>query len=318
MKILVTGGAGFIGSHLVERLLEAGYKVDNLDSFSDFYDPNIKRKNVRKASESSNYYLLEGDIRDKRYLDQVFEKTNYDLVIHLAAMAGVRPSIKEPVLYKEVNIDGTLNLLEECRKHNIRKFLFASSSSVYGNNKKLPFCETDNVDNPISPYATTKKAGELLCYTYNHLFNISVICLRFFTVYGARQRPDLAIHKFTRKIDAGEELVLFGDGSTSRDYTYIDDIIQGIMGAIKYLNSFNVYEIINLGESKTINLLEMVQIIEEEMGKECKYHFSEMQPGDVNITYADISKAKKLLNYYPQTEFREGIKQFIRWFNDNK
>jgi UDP-glucuronate 4-epimerase len=317
MRILVTGGAGFIGSHLVEKLLVEGHSVDNIDNFNTYYDPQIKRENISKSLPDKNFTLLEGDICDRRFLADVFDSHEYELVIHLAAMAGVRPSLEQPLLYSEVNIGGTQNLLEECRKRQIKKFLFASSSSVYGNNRSLPFNESDPVDNPISPYAATKKAAELLCHTYHHLYSISLICLRFFTVYGPRQRPDLAIHKFARLISQGHTLKLYGDGSTARDYTYIDDIISGIMGAVTYLKSNYCYEIINLGESKTINLLEMVNILSEEMGKEIRKEFVPMQAGDVQITYAAIDKARKLIGYDPQTGFREGIRKFLVWYNEN-
>lgn len=315
MRILVTGGAGFIGSHLVEKLLSDGHQVDNLDNFNDFYNPEIKRDNVYKCNSFSGYRLLEGDIRDCRFLTGIFDEREYDLVIHLAAMAGVRPSLQQPLLYSEVNINGTQNLLEECRRKGIRKFVFASSSSVYGNSRSLPFKETDNVDHPISPYAATKKAAELICHTYHHLYEISLICLRFFTVYGPRQRPDLAIHKFTDQISRGETLQLFGDGTTARDYTYIDDIINGVTGAIEYINKYHCFEVINLGESQTISLLEMVKIISDEMGRKVEREFLPMQPGDVMRTFADISKAKKMIGYDPQTDFRSGIRKFLNWYN---
>jgi len=317
MRILVTGGAGFIGSHLVENLLDAGNQVDIIDNFNDYYNPQIKRENISKSLTDKNCTLLEGDICDRSFLADVFTRHEYELVIHLAAMAGVRPSLEQPLLYSDVNIGGTQNLLEECRKKQIKKFIFASSSSVYGNNRSLPFCESDRVDYPISPYAATKKAAELICHTYHHLYDISLICLRFFTVYGPRQRPDLAIHKFARFISQGNTLKLYGDGSTARDYTYIDDIISGIRGAVRYVKSNHCYEVINLGESKTINLLNMVNIISEEMGKTAIKEFVPMQAGDVQITYADISKARKLIGYDPQTDFREGIRKFLAWYNEN-
>ncbi|MCF7913002.1 MAG: GDP-mannose 4,6-dehydratase [Candidatus Cloacimonetes bacterium] len=317
MRILVTGGAGFIGSHLVEKLLAAGFSVDNIDNFVDYYDPQIKRDNIAECLTSANFRLLEGDIRDRSFLADVFDSHEYEMVIHLAAMAGVRPSLEQPLLYSEVNIGGTQNLLEECRKSKIKKFIFASSSSVYGNNPNLPFREDDPVDYPISPYAATKKAAELICHTYHHLFDISMICLRFFTVYGPRQRPDLAIHKFTRLISEGQSVKLYGDGSTARDYTYIDDVISGIMGAVKYVYKNKCYEVINLGESKTINLLDMVNIISEEMGKKVKKEFVPMQAGDVQITYASIDKARKMIGYHPDTDFREGIRKFLGWYYEN-
>ncbi len=318
MKIFVTGGAGFIGSHLVERLLYAGHQVDILDNFSDYYDPEIKRDNIRQSLREPDFRLFEGDIRDRNYLAGIFNANKYDLVIHLAAMAGVRLSIEQPLLYNEVNIGGTWNLLEECRKHEIQKFIFSSSSSVYGDNSHLPFNEEDSVDHPISPYAASKKSGELICHTYHHIFDISVLCLRFFTVYGARQRPDLAIHKFARMMSKGVPLKLYGDGSSARDYTYIDDIISGVMGAIDYIRHHKCYEIINLGESETISLLDMVKILAEEMGIKADYETVSMQPGDVQITYADIRKARKMLGYEPKTEFQAGIRKFIKWFNEQQ
>ena len=315
MRILVTGGAGFIGSHLVEKLLSDGHEVDNLDNFNDFYAPEIKRDNVSNCNSFRGYRLLEGDIRGRKYLTNIFDDREYDLVIHLAAMAGVRPSLQQPLLYSEVNINGTQNLLEECRRKGIKKFIFASSSSVYGNSQSLPFKETNNVDHPISPYAATKKAAELICHSYHHLYDISMICLRFFTVYGPRQRPDLAIHKFTNLISRGETLQLFGDGTTARDYTYIDDIINGVTGAIEYINVHQCFEVINLGESETISLLEMVEIISDEMGRKVDCEFLPMQPGDVICTFADISKAKKMIGYNPQTDFKSGIRKFLNWYN---
>jgi len=315
MRILVTGGAGFIGSHLVEKLLSDGHEVDNLDNFNDFYAPETKRDNVSNCNMFSGYRLIEGDIRDRKFLTSIFDDCEYDLVVHFAAMAGVRPSLQHPLLYSEVNINGTQNLLEECRRKGIKKFIFVSSSSVYGNSQSLPFKETDNVDHPISPYAATKKAAELICHTYHHLYDISMICLRFFTVYGPRQRPDLAIHKFANQISRGETLQLFGDGTTARDYTYIDDIITGVNGAIEYIDEHQCFEVINLGESKTISLLEMVKVISDEMGKKVNREFLPMQPGDVNCTYADISKAKKMIGYDPQTDFRSGIRKFLNWYN---
>jgi UDP-glucuronate 4-epimerase len=314
MKILVTGGAGFIGSHLVEALLLAGHFVDNMDNFSDYYSPEIKRDNISQILGHERHRFFQGDIRDRTFLASHFEGSSYDLVIHLAAMAGVRLSIRQPALYTDVNISGTQNLLEQCRLYGVTKFIFASSSSVYGNNTNLPFKETDPVDNPISPYAATKKSGELLCYTYHHLFRISVLGLRFFTVYGPRQRTDLAIHKFAKKISQNESIELYGDGNSARDYTYISDIISGIMGAIDYINSHDCYEIINLGEARTITLRQMVNILLEEMDMKADYKFVSRQPGDAEITYADISKAKRLLNYKPETDFREGIRKFVIWF----
>ncbi len=316
MKILVTGAAGFIGSHLCEALIEE-HEVIGLDNFCDFYDIKIKRKNLHELVKSDNFQIVKVDIRNQSELEDIFSKQKFDLIIHLAAMAGVRPSISDPVLYTEVNINGTVNLLEQCKKHGIKKFIFASSSSVYGNNKKAPFEESDPVDHPISPYAATKKAGELICHTYHHLEHISMVCLRFFTVYGPRQRPDLAINKFTRKILADEVIPIFGNGSTKRDYTYIDDIIDGILKSIKYVSDGLHYEIFNLGESKTISLSKMIETIENTLGKTAKMEVFPLQPGDVDCTFADISKAKKLLGYDPKTKFYIGIEKFIKWVRDN-
>jgi len=314
--LLVTGAAGFIGSHLCEKLLEK-HKVVGFDNFCDFYDPKIKFDNLKKCLKDDNFILHETDIRDKEQLSEIFSKYDFQTVIHLAAMAGVRPSIEDPQLYTEVNINGTVNLLEECKKHKIRNFIFASSSSVYGNNKKIPFSESDNVDFPISPYAATKKAGELICHTYHHLEKISVICLRFFTVYGPRQRPDLAIYKFSQKILDNESIPVFGDGSTQRDYTYIDDIIDGIDKSLNYIRSGNHFEIFNLGESQTITLNEMISTIERTLNIKAKKEWLPMQPGDVMRTFADISKSKKILGYNPKTEFQDGVRRFIEWLRGN-
>lgn len=319
--ILVTGGAGFIGSHLCEKLLLEGNKVITIDNFNNFYDPSIKRNNIKEiiktcevnGIDKENFSLYEGDFRDLDFLEEVFEN-KIDSIMHLAAMAGVRPSIENPKLYYDVNITGTLNLLDKCRENGIKQFVFASSSSVYGNNEKVPFAESDRVDNPISPYAATKKSGELLCHTYNHLFDINIACLRFFTVYGPRQRPDLAIHKFTDLIIEGKEIPFFGDGTTSRDYTYIDDIISGIVSSINYVNTEEkVFEIFNIGGDKTVSLKEMVEIIEETVGKKAKLNKLPMQPGDVNRTCADISHSNRVLGYAPKTTFKEGIKKFYDW-----
>lgn len=313
--ILVTGGAGFIGSHLCSTLLSNGNKVINIDNFNDFYNPIIKKQNVRGNLENPHYRLVEGDIRDYNLLNQLFSEQSIDVVVHLAAMAGVRPSIKDPLLYEEVNVRGTLNLLEMCKEYDIKKFVCASSSSVYGDNEKIPFSESDIVDYSISPYASTKKSAEVMGHVYHKLYDIDMIMLRFFTVYGPGQRPDLAIHKFTKLINEGTEIPFYGDGSTERDYTYIDDIIDGVTKSIQYVcENLNVYEVINLGESQTISLTQMVKSIEQELGIEAKIKRLPLQPGDVKRTYADISKAKSLLDYDPQTKFNEGIKKFIYWY----
>lgn len=320
--VLLTGGAGFIGSHLAEALLKNGHNVIIIDNFNDYYDPTIKRNNILEIKKTLNNLQLEegkliiyeGDVRDQKFVENVFTEYKIDMVIHLAAMAGVRYSIEQPKYYVDVNVNGTLNLLEACRLHHINKFILASSSSLYGNNIKVPFSELDSVDQPISPYAATKKAGEVLCYTYYHLYDISCACLRFFTVYGPRQRPDLAIHKFTNLILQDKVIPFYGDGTTERDYTYIDDIIDGITKTIHWISKEDKkYDIFNLGESKTISLATMVKTIESNLGKKAKLNRLPMQPGDVQRTFADISKAKKILQYNPTTKFEYGIKQFIEW-----
>ena len=337
---LVTGGAGFIGSHLVEKLLKNGNKVINIDNFNEFYNYNIKVKNVldstgkiqknddgeikvnelqdlKKLVDSENYTLEIVDITNMEILEEIFQRNEIDTVIHLAAMAGVRPSIEKPLLYEKVNIRGTMNILELINKYNIKKFICASSSSVYGNNEKVPFSEKDNVDRAISPYAATKKSCEIIGHSYHHLYDIDTIMLRFFTVYGPRQRPDLAIHKFTKAIIEEKEIPFYGDGTTQRDYTYIDDIIDGVLKSIIYLEkNKNIYEIINLGESETISLRKMVKTLENEIGKKAVLKKLSMQPGDVNRTFADISKAKELIGYDPKTKFEEGIKKFVNWYRN--
>jgi UDP-glucuronate 4-epimerase len=309
--ILVTGAAGFIGSHLCERLLENNLQVAGIDNFDPFYDPEIKKKNLRNFNNHPKFHFHEISITDIAALEKVFSEHQFSHIIHLAAKAGVRPSIEQPFAYKTTNIDGTMNLLELTRQHRINRFIFASSSSVYGNNKKIPFSENDPVDNPISPYAATKKAGELICYTYHHLYKINIFCLRFFTVYGPRQRPEMAIHKFTRQIDAGEPVDLYGFGQPKRDYTYIEDILQGVVSAIEKVDG---YEIFNLGESKTISTSDLIDIIEEKIGKKAIRNQVGMQPGDVNVTFADINKAQKLLNYKPKTSIDEGVSKFAEWY----
>ena len=313
-KYFVTGGAGFIGSNLADKLLADGHSVITIDNFDNFYPREIKIKNISSAIKNTNFQLIEGDIRDGKILDEIFSKNNFDVVVHLAAKAGVRPSIDNSEEYYDVNISGTVSLLEAMKRHNLKNLIFASSSSIYGNNINIPFSESDFVGFPISPYAATKKSGELICHTYHHLHNFKISCLRFFTVYGPRQRPDLAISKFSRLINSGEKIPVFGNGSSQRDYTYIDDIIQGILLAIDNLNGF---EIINLGESRTIRLVDLIAIIENEIGKKAIIDYLPFQPGDVQITYADISKAKKLLNYNPTFEIENGIKNFIEWMKGN-
>lgn len=326
-KVLVTGGAGFIGSHLVECLLSNKDKTVIIDNFNNFYDPKIKERNIqeliekkRQANLNDDYLkIYRGDIKDDKFINEVFNENKIDLVIHLAAMAGVRPSIEMPKQYYDTNVKGTLNLLEACKEKKIQKFIFASSSSVYGNNKKVPFSESDDVNNPISPYAATKKSGELLCHTYYHLYDINVACLRFFTVYGPRQRPDLAIHKFTKLIFNDEKIPFYGNGDTKRDYTYIDDIIDGIMKTIEWINKDETqFEIFNLGESKTVSLSSMVKTLEKIIGKKAVINQLPIPPGDVTKTYADTSKSKEVLGYNPKTDFEEGIMKFIQWYSIHK
>jgi len=309
-KLLITGGAGFIGSHLCERLLCEDNDVIALDNFDDFYDPAVKRSNIAGALKDDKFKLVKGDIRDAQAVDDIFTDNEIEVIVHLAAKAGVRPSIENPLLYQDVNINGTMVILEAARKFGIKKFVFASSSSIYGNNEKVPFSEGDNVDYPISPYAATKKACELLCHTYSHLYDIDMTCLRFFTVYGPRQRPDLAIHKFARLIENDEPISVFGDGSMMRDFTYIDDIIDGVMGAIKYCEGYEIY---NLGESRPIRLDELIVEIEKALGKRAIINPLPLQPGDVKQTYADVSKAMERLGYEPSTEIASGLKIFVDW-----
>ncbi|MDQ1728044.1 MAG: UDP-glucuronate 4-epimerase [Pyrinomonadaceae bacterium] len=311
--ILVTGGAGFIGSHLVDRLLGEGeWRVSVVDDFNDFYDPAIKQANVIRPLENSNYQLFRADIRDASALKPIFADTSFACIVHLAARAGVRPSLEQPQLYTETNINGTVNLLELARQHGVRQFVFGSSSSVYGSNAKVPFSEDDPSSRPISPYAATKAAGELLGHTYAHLYGMRMICLRFFTVYGPRQRPDLAIHKFARLISEGKPIPVFGDGTTRRDYTFIDDIIAGVRAAIDYDQSD--YEVVNLGESRTVELRELIALLEQELGAQANIDRQPLQPGDVPQTFADIAKARHLLGYNPRTEIEAGIKKFVEWF----
>ena len=315
-RILITGGAGFIGSHLVDRLLtEGGWHVTVVDDLNDFYPPEIKRANLESAKTNADFEFVEADIRDSEKLREIFYRWEFDCIVHLAARAGVRPSLCHPKLYAETNINGTLNLLELARDFEVKQFVFGSSSSVYGINSKVPFSEDDRIHQPISPYASTKAAGELLCHTYSHLFDIRTVCLRFFTVYGARQRPDLAIHKFSRLISEGKPIQIFGDGTTRRDYTYIDDIIQGVRAAIDY--DASMHEIFNLGESETTELNRLVELLEENLGMKASLDRQPMQPGDVPVTFADISKSRRLLNYNPTTKIESGIPKFVEWFQGN-
>ena len=312
-NILITGGAGFIGSHLLDhQLAEGTWLVTVVDDFNDFYAPAVKRGNIAAHRAKPAFTLIEADIRDRAALERAFLAGRFDCVVHLAARAGVRPSLKEPRLYVETNFNGTLNVLELARKHGVGQLIFGSSSSVYGLNSELPFSEDDPVCRPISPYAATKVAGELLCHTYAHLYRMRVICLRFFTVYGARQRPDLAIHKFAGLIGAGRPIPVYGDGTTRRDYTYIDDVIAGVRAAIDYQTSN--FEVINLGEARTVELRELISLLEDALGQRAEIEPQPPQPGDVPQTFADIAKAQRLLGYNPQTQIEDGIKKFVEWF----
>jgi UDP-glucuronate 4-epimerase len=333
MKALITGAAGFIGSSMSERLLRDGWEVVGVDNFDDFYDPKTKRWNVAGCLKNKNFQLIEADIRDGNAMDKAVGN-GVEIIIHLAARAGVRPSIAQPMLYADVNVNGTMVLLEAAKKHKVGKFIFGSSSSVYGNNKKVPFSEDDNVDFPISPYAATKKAGELICHTYYHLYGICVTCLRFFTVYGPRQRPDLAIHKFAKLIEQGKPIPVYGDGSMMRDFTFIDDIIDGTVAAINRLTShacpersrgepqttnhksrvtshgFNIY---NLGNASPISVNDLVAKIEKALGKKAVREYLPPEPGDVERTFADITKAASELGYNPKTTIEEGLAKFVEW-----
>jgi UDP-glucuronate 4-epimerase len=312
-NILITGGAGFIGSHLADTLIaEGGWQITVVDDMNDFYPPEIKRANLAGARTQLNLECFELDVRNAQELGGVFAGRKFDCIVHLAARAGVRPSLLEPKLYSETNINGTLNLLELARMHGVKQFVFGSSSSVYGINGKVPFSEDDRIHQPISPYAATKAAGELMCHTYSHLYDIRTVCLRFFTVYGARQRPDLAIHKFTKLITEGRPIQVFGDGTTRRDYTYIDDIIQGVRASMDYDGS--IHEVFNLGESETTELARLIELVEQNLGLKAIIDRQPMQPGDVPVTFADISKARRLLGYSPTTKIEDGIPKFIEWF----
>ena len=314
MKIVITGAAGFIGSHLTERLLADGCTVVGVDSFDRFYDPAVKRRNIAGPLSNPHFQLVEADIRDASAMEEAIGDDT-DVIVHLAARAGVRPSIAEPGLYADVNINGTVGLLEIARQRNIPRFIFASSSSVYGNNEKVPFSEEDNVDFPISPYAATKKAGELICHTYHHLYGTAITCLRFFTVYGPRQRPDLAIHKFARLIEAGTPIPVYGDGTMMRDFTYIDDIIAGVVAAIDRCTDYEIY---NLGESQPISVKDLIAELEHALDKKAIRDHQPTQPGDVDRTYADVTKAEMHLGYKPSTDIRAGLARFVAWLRDNR
>src|SRR5437660_163538 len=310
MGILVTGGAGFIGSHLVEKLLSLGHDVAILDDFNDFYDPQIKRQNIAAVAKDVAIHHL--DLRDSGAVRDLFHREKFEAIAHLAARAGVRPSIQNPHLDYDTNVDGTLHLLDAARVTGVERFVFASSSSVYGNSKSVPFSEDRQLIQTLSPYGATKIAGEFLCSTYSHLYGMRVVALRYFTVYGPRQRPDLAIHQFTRRIHAGKPIDQFGDGTTRRDYTYIDDIIQGTMAALNYDGP--MFDVFNLGENETIQLKNLIAAIEHALGKKAKINRLPEQPGDMPLTCADVSKARQFLNYNPKTRFEDGLPRFVDWF----
>jgi len=321
--ILVTGGAGFIGSHVCDKLLDKESSVICLDNFSTYYDPERKRRNIarnlnNKISNKNNFILIEGDICDRGLLEKIFRKYKISEIVHLAAQAGVRYSLENPYLYEKTNVEGTLNLLEEARKNNVKKFIFGSSSSVYGNSKKIPFNEEVIEDKPISIYAATKRAGELLCYTYHKIYGLNITCLRFFTVYGERGRPDMAPYIFVDSIFKGKEIKMFGDGTTKRDYTYVGDITDGIILALNNpLNKLLPFEIINLGNGNPVMLMDFIRLVEKNLGKKANIKKYPIPPGDVDMTYADITKARTILGYNPKTSIEEGIKKFIDWYVKN-
>jgi len=309
--ILITGGAGFIGSHLCERLVAEGREVICLDVFDSFYSKKVKLRNIDSLKDAASFHLYEGDIRDPAVLEDLFGHHRVEAVVHLAARAGVRPSLEMPRLYTDVNLTGTATLLEHARNFKVGRFLFGSSSSVYGNIDRVPLVETERADEPVSPYAATKRAGELLTYTYHHLYGMDVSCLRFFTVYGPRQRPEMAIHKFTRLIDQGEAVPLFGDGNSARDYTFVDDIVAGIVAALERSRG---YQIFNLGRSEVVSLKELIGHIEAALGKKANIVFQSEQPGDVRQTYADLTHSREKLGYEPKIGIREGIGRFVEWY----
>ena len=310
-SILVTGGAGFIGSHVCERLLQLGREVVCLDAFDNFYSKKVKLRNIEPMRGADRFHLYEGDIRDPALLEDLFGHHAVEAVIHLAARAGVRPSLEMPRLYTDVNLTGTVTLLEHCRVYRVPRFVFGSSSSVYGNRDVVPFAEEAPADWPVSPYAATKRAGELLGYTYHHLYGMDVCCLRFFTVYGPRQRPEMAIHKFTRLIDQGDTVPLFGDGSSARDYTFVDDVVDGVIAAAERSRGF---QILNLGRSEVTSLKRLVELIEQELGKKANVVYQAEQPGDVRQTCADVTRARQALGYEPKVGIEEGIRRFVQWY----
>lgn len=314
MNFLVTGGAGFIGSNLCERLLVEGHKVWAFDDLNDFYSPARKEQNLKELRKAAAFEFVKGDLRDRSAVEELFASAQFDQVIHLAARAGVRPSLEEPALYQEVNVVGTTHLLEAARARKVRKVTIASSSSVYGVNSKVPFSENDPIFHPISPYACSKLACESLGHVYHHVYGMDIVMLRFFTVYGPRQRPDLAIYKFAGLIEAGKPIPVFGDGSTARDYTFVTDTLDGIVASTR--KEFG-YEVFNLGESECVTLSRMIELLENALGKKAIIERQPMQPGDVPLTFADISKAERMLGYHPRVKIEEGITRFVEWFRDS-
>jgi UDP-glucuronate 4-epimerase len=315
MIVLITGAAGFIGSHLCEKVLNNNDKVIGIDNFDTYYSKEIKKDNLRISLSNKDFRFYQIDIRDSRKIDKIITEERPDIVMHLAAKAGVRPSIKRPKIYYDVNVNGTLNILNSMAKNNVKKMIFASSSSVYGETRELPFSENSSFDLPISPYGATKKSCEAMCYTFHYLHDISIYCLRFFTVFGPRQRPDLAIHKFTKQILEGIPITLYGEGDSKRDYTYIDDIISGLMSSLTFVKGF---EIVNIGGSKTTSLKELIILLEKLIGKKALIKKYPLQSGDVSITYANIKKAKKMLGYNPSTSLEEGLKNFLNWYLEKR
>ncbi len=315
MNVLITGVAGFLGSHVAETLLADGWQVVGVDNFDPFYDPAIKRDNLRSLRRSKQFQFAEGDIRDRTFLDSLAGRTKFDAIVHLAARPGVRPSLEDPRTYMDVNVCGTAEILELAKRHQVGKFIFASSSSIYGEREGAPFREEDVSDSPISPYAASKKAGELLCFTYHKNYGIAVVCLRFFTVYGPRQRPEMAIHRFTRAIDQGQPIEIFGDGTARRDYTFIDDAVSTVVAALEKANSYRVY---NVGNHRTVQLIDLVQRLEEIMGKKAELKFLPPQPGDVPLTCADIRRAQEELGYSPATPLERGLELFVEWYETKK
>lgn len=310
MKILLTGGAGFIGSHLAERLLREEHRIEIIDDLNDYYSPDLKRRNLEEIRKTGDFRFHHADIRDTEAMGRVVQEFRPDAIVHLAARAGVRPSLEQPLLYEQVNVFGTMALLEAARTCGVKKFIFASSSSIYGNANHVPFRESDTNNLPISPYAATKLAGEKICFTYSHLYGLDVVCLRYFTVFGPRQRPDLAIRKFVEKIERGEPITVFGDGSSGRDYTFVTDTVDGTVRALHYPAR---YEIFNLGNSRPLTLNQMIAAIEGVLGKRAEIQRREDQPGDVRLTCADIEKARRLLGYDPRIPFVQGLEEFVRW-----